>query len=74
MVQPEAGVIAWLLEPFGLYGPGLRPAAIVLTLTYLWLPYMILPIYAGLERLPDSLLDASGDLGATARAHVPLAS
>ena len=35
-----------------------------MTLTYLWLPYMILPVYAGLERLPDSLLDASADLGA----------
>jgi putative spermidine/putrescine transport system permease protein len=31
--------------------------------SYLWLPYMILPVYAGLERIPDSLLDASGDLG-----------
>ena len=35
-----------------------------ITLAYLWLPYMILPIYAGLERLPDSLLEASADLGA----------
>jgi putative spermidine/putrescine transport system permease protein len=35
-------------------------------LAYLWLPYMILPIYAGLERLPDSLVEASGDLGARA--------
>ena len=32
-------------------------------MSYLWLPYMILPLYAGLERIPDSLLDASGDLG-----------
>jgi ABC-type spermidine/putrescine transport system permease subunit I len=30
---------------------------------YLWLPYMIIPLYAGLERIPDSLLDASCDLG-----------
>ena len=35
-------------------------------LAYLWLPYMILPVYAGLERLPDSLLEASADLGAPA--------
>jgi len=34
------------------------------TYCYLWLPYAILPIYASLERVPDSLLDASGDLGA----------
>ena len=66
MVQPESGVIAWVLKPFGLGGPGYGVVAVVLTLSYLWLPYMILPIYAGLERLPDSLLDAAGDLGAKA--------
>ncbi len=44
--------------------PGSACVAVVLALTYLWLPYMVLPIYAGLERLPPSLLDASGDLGA----------
>ena len=38
--------------------------ALIITLSYLWLPYMILPIYAGLERLPGSLLEASADLGA----------
>lgn len=64
MVQPETGVLAWMLQPFGLDGPGYGMAATILTLSYLWLPYMILPIYAGLERMPDSLLDASGDLGA----------
>ena len=35
-----------------------------LAFTYLWLPFMILPIYAGLERIPNSLLEASADLGA----------
>jgi putative spermidine/putrescine transport system permease protein len=45
-------------------GPGYGLPATVIVLSYLWLPYMILPIYAGLERLPDSLLEASGDLGA----------
>ena len=34
-------------------------------MSYLWLPYMILPIFAGLERIPDSLLSASEDLGAS---------
>jgi putative spermidine/putrescine transport system permease protein len=63
MVQPDNGVIAWLGKPFGLQGPGFGMVAVILTLTYLWLPYMILPIYAGLERMPDSLLEASGDLG-----------
>jgi len=44
--------------------PGFGLTATVMTLAYLWLPYMILPIYAGLERLPDSMLEASEDLGA----------
>lgn len=64
MVAPDNGVIAWLLHPFGLSGPGFGKVAIILTLTYLWLPYMVLPVFAGLERMPDSLLEASGDLGA----------
>jgi putative spermidine/putrescine transport system permease protein len=44
--------------------PGFGYVAVVLALTYLWLPFMVLPIYAGLERLPQSVLEASGDLGA----------
>lgn len=64
MLEPNNGVIAWLLAPFGGNSPGFGTLAIILTLTYLWLPYMILPVYAGLDRLPDSLLDASADLGA----------
>ena len=35
-----------------------------LVFSYLWLPYMILPVYAGMERIPNSLLEAAGDLGA----------
>ena len=34
-------------------------------LSYLWLPYMILPLFAGFERIPNSLLEASSDLGAS---------
>ena len=44
--------------------PGYSKTAVVVALVYLWLPYMVLPVYAGLERLPSSLLDAAGDLGA----------
>lgn len=44
--------------------PGFSKTAVIIALVYLWLPYMVLPIYAGLERLPSSLLDAAGDLGA----------
>jgi putative spermidine/putrescine transport system permease protein len=58
------GPIQWLLDPFGIESPGYGLTATVVTLAYLWLPYMILPMYAGLERVPDSLLEASADLGA----------
>jgi ABC-type spermidine/putrescine transport system permease subunit I len=59
----NGGPVDWLLGGPG-NGPGYGLLATVLVLSYLWLPYMILPIYAGLERLPDSLLEASADLGA----------
>ena len=45
--------------------PGYGLPATVMTLAYLWLPYVILPTYAGLERVPNSLLEASSDLGAS---------
>jgi putative spermidine/putrescine transport system permease protein len=59
------GVINWALQPFGLSGPGFGETAVWLVMSYLWLPYMILPIYAGLERIPNSLISASEDLGAS---------
>ena len=62
----DNGAINWALGPFGLHGPGYGLFATTLTLAYLWLPFMILPVYAGLERVPDSLLEASSDLGAPA--------
>ncbi len=58
------GVLDWVLSPLGLHGPGLGLTATVLALSYLWLPYMIMPVYAALDRMPNSLVDASADLGA----------
>ena len=58
------GIINWALDPLGVNGPGFGATAVWIVESYLWLPYMILPIYAGLERIPDSLLSASEDLGA----------
>ena len=63
MVSPN-GVLDWLLAPLGLTGPGFGVVAVVLVETYLWLPYMLLATYAGFERLPNSLMEASSDLGA----------
>jgi len=59
------GLLDSIASPFGLGTPGYGLAATTMTLAYLWLPYMILPIYAGLERLPNSLFEASADLGGT---------
>ena len=58
------GLIDWVLEPLGLSGPGYGNVAVWLVMSYLWLPYMILPIFAGLERIPNTLISASEDLGA----------
>jgi putative spermidine/putrescine transport system permease protein len=61
----SGGAINWALAPLGLHGPGYGTTAVWLVFSYLWLPYMILPIYAGLERIPNSLISASEDLGAS---------
>jgi putative spermidine/putrescine transport system permease protein len=58
------GILNWALAPLGLEGPGYTTTGTWLVFTYLWLPFMILPIYAGLERIPNSVLEASADLGA----------
>ncbi len=62
-ILSEEGALNWLLEPFGISSPGYGLFAVWLVMSYIWLPYMIIPIYAGLERIPDSLLSASEDLG-----------
>lgn len=62
-VLSEDGVLEWLISPLGLHTPGYGVTATIMTLAYLWLPYVILPIYAGLEKVPDSMLEASADLG-----------
>ena len=61
LLSPE-GPLAWAS---GGYTPGYGLAATVITLTYLWLPYMIIPVFAAFDRVPDSLIDASSDLGAS---------
>ena len=62
-ILSEDGPLNWVLNPIGLGTPS-GNAAVWLVMAYIWLPYMIIPIYAGLERIPNSLLSASEDLGA----------
>jgi putative spermidine/putrescine transport system permease protein len=58
-------VYAWriLLAPEGPFGAGYGWVGVVLTLTYLWLPYMVLPVYAGIDSMRGSFLEAAADLG-----------
>jgi putative spermidine/putrescine transport system permease protein len=75
----KGGVIYWTLEQFGLVGlleallrvPGIGGDTLAtsnvgrfLVFTYIWLPFMVLPIQAAIERVPANLLLASSDLGA----------
>jgi putative spermidine/putrescine transport system permease protein len=65
VILSDGGILNWALNPLGIHGPGLQGTLpVFLAEAYLWLPFMILPIYAGLERIPDTLLSASEDLGA----------
>jgi ABC-type spermidine/putrescine transport system permease subunit I len=65
VMRANGGPVDWLFGGAG-HGPGYGLPATIIVLSYLWLPYMILPIYTGLDRLPDSLLEASADLGGRA--------
>jgi putative spermidine/putrescine transport system permease protein len=63
-ILSQEGFLNWMLDPLGIEGPGYGLVAVWLVMSYIWLPYMVIPIYAGLERIPDSVLSASDDLGA----------
>jgi putative spermidine/putrescine transport system permease protein len=62
------GAINWWLNKLGLPDQNLAYTnwAMWIVFTYVWLPFMVLPVYAALERIPDSYLEASADLGARA--------
>jgi putative spermidine/putrescine transport system permease protein len=62
----QNGVVNWSLEQLHLpaLGVAYSQTAMWIVFSYVWLPFMILPIYAALERIPDSYIEASRDLGA----------
>jgi putative spermidine/putrescine transport system permease protein len=66
LILAHHGVLNWALAEIGL--PGLHIGysnwAMWIVFSYLWLPFMILPVAAAVERMPPSLLEASADLGA----------
>jgi putative spermidine/putrescine transport system permease protein len=61
-----SAVLDWILALPTIGGPSLSVSYIgtFIVFVYLWIPYMILPLQAALERVPNSLIEASGDLGA----------
>jgi putative spermidine/putrescine transport system permease protein len=60
------GAINWWLNKLGLPDQNLAYTnwAMWIVFSYVWMPFMVLPVYAALERIPDSYLEASADLGA----------
>jgi putative spermidine/putrescine transport system permease protein len=66
VILKEQGALNWTLNQVGLPDAdiGFTDTAMWLVFSYLWLPFMILPLYAALERVPESYLEASRDLGA----------
>jgi putative spermidine/putrescine transport system permease protein len=80
LILAKEGVVSWVFAQIGLTplleallalphvgGPSLSvsPLGTFIAFVYVWLPYMVLPVAAALERIPRSLLEASADLGAT---------
>jgi putative spermidine/putrescine transport system permease protein len=65
ILNPE-GILNWVLEGIGLPAQSILYTnwAMWLVYSYIWLPFMVLPVYAALERVPGSYLEASADLGA----------
>ena len=79
LILSKEGILSWfvnllhlnpvldaLLSLPGIGGSSLSlsPIGMFIAFCYIWLPYMIVPIQTALERVPKSLLEASGDLGA----------
>lgn len=62
----ETGFVNWALAPLGLSGPGFSEFTTVLTLVYLWFPYMAVPVFTAVSQIPKNVFDASADLGAGA--------
>lgn len=80
LLLSKEGVVGWVFDAVGLGfvldailaipvigGPSLSTSYLgtFLVFTYVWLPYMILPVQAALERVPKSLVEAAADLGAS---------
>ncbi len=79
LILAKEGILAWFIQLLHMDGPvewllsfesiggsslALSPIGMFIVFVYIWLPYMIIPVQTALERVPGSLMEASGDLGA----------
>jgi putative spermidine/putrescine transport system permease protein len=66
VILQENGILNWALHGVGLPDANLAftNTSMWIVFSYVWLPFMILPVFAALERIPDNYLEASADLGA----------
>jgi putative spermidine/putrescine transport system permease protein len=66
LILNHDGLLNWTFHKLGLPSANLlyTNTAILIVFSYIWLPFMIIPIYAALERIPHSYIEASRDLGA----------
>jgi len=67
LILAKDGILNWTLDKIGLGSVNVAYSntAMWIVFSYIWLPFMILPIWAAIERVPDSYLEASADLGAS---------
>jgi putative spermidine/putrescine transport system permease protein len=66
LILARDGILNWALDQvgFGSVNVAYSNTAMWIVFSYIWLPFMILPVWAAIERVPDSLLEASADMGA----------
>ena len=66
LILAKDGILNWFLDNIGLgsVNIGYSNWAMWVVFSYIWLPFMILPVWASIERVPDSYIEASADLGA----------
>ena len=66
LILNHSGLLNWSLQSIGLppANIGYTNVAMWIVFSYIWLPFMIIPTYAAMERVPDSLMEAAADLGA----------
>jgi len=66
LILAKDGILNWFVGNLGLgsLNIGYSNWAMWIVFSYIWLPFMILPVWSAIERVPDSVIEASADLGA----------